>query len=97
VRTRILFCFVLLWALSDPGAFAADPHWVEFPALKEFEGKPVTLTGWLYRPEGNGPFPALVMLRRDPFFSSSLIWSPCRQTVTDFPASRFPCMASCAA
>jgi len=62
VRTQILFCFVLLWALSDPGAFAADPHWVEFPALKEFEGKPVTLTGWLYRPEGNGPFPALVLL-----------------------------------
>jgi hypothetical protein len=36
-------------------------------------------------------------IRRDPFFSSSLIWSPCRQTVTDFPASRFPCMASCTA
>lgn len=56
----------LLAALLQPAApvaaasYAAE--WVEFPALQEFEGKPVTLTGWLYRPEGDGPFPALVLL-----------------------------------
>lgn len=57
---KILFLSLALLAAS--GARAAEPEGVEFPALKEFEGKPVTLTGWLFRPAGAGPFPALVLM-----------------------------------
>jgi dienelactone hydrolase len=42
------------------GGYEAD--WVEFPALKEFNGAPVTLSAMLFKPEGAGPFPAVVML-----------------------------------
>ena len=57
---KILFLSLALLAAS--AALAAEPEGVEFPALKEFEGKPVTLTGWLFRPAGAGPFPALVLM-----------------------------------
>lgn len=47
-----------------PVAAASDAvvQRVEFPALKEFEGRSVTLSAWLYKPRGSGPFPALVLL-----------------------------------
>jgi dienelactone hydrolase len=51
------------WALVLPMlASAAAPERVEFPALKPFNGESVTLSGWLYRPESEGSFPALVLL-----------------------------------
>jgi dienelactone hydrolase len=52
----------MLLLASSASAAGHEPEWVEFPALKDFEGKPVTLSAWLYRPDGPGPFPALVLL-----------------------------------
>jgi dienelactone hydrolase len=51
-------------ALSANGAAAAnyDTQWVEFPALEEFNGEPVQLSGLMFRPLGPGPFPALVLM-----------------------------------
>src|SRR5262245_45199063 len=53
---------LLLWlvALTCEARYQTD--WVEFPALKEFEGKPVQLKALVYRPEGTGPFAAIVLL-----------------------------------
>jgi len=55
----ILFCCLFLLGSV---ARAAEPGGVEFPALKQFEGKPVTLSGWLFRPDGAAPHPALVLM-----------------------------------
>lgn len=55
---RLLMVAALV--LHAAGVIAADR--VEFPALKEFEGRPITLDGLLYRPDGPGPLPALVLL-----------------------------------
>lgn len=57
---RLIACLFLL--VESAAHAGLDPQWVEFPALKEFNGGPVELGGWLYRPEGRGPFPALVLL-----------------------------------
>lgn len=56
----LLLCLALLPPLLARAT--NDFEWVEFPALKDFNGKTVTLNGWLYRPQGAGPFPALVLL-----------------------------------
>jgi dienelactone hydrolase len=49
--------------LASAGASPAyETEWVEFPALKEFNGEPVELSALLFRPAGPGPFPAIVML-----------------------------------
>jgi dienelactone hydrolase len=45
-------CFVLFWMLLLPSVFAADD--VTFPSGN------ITLHGVVYRPEGKGPFPAVV-------------------------------------
>ncbi len=61
-------CRALLGALlllAQAPAAAATAHetaWVEFPALKEFQGAPVRLSGLMFKPAGPGPFPAVVML-----------------------------------
>lgn len=52
---------VFLGALSRADA-AYDMEWVEFPALKDFEGEPVRLSALQYRPRSAGTFPALVLL-----------------------------------
>lgn len=52
-----------LLLLAQPAAHAAyETAWVEFPALKEFQGAPVQLSGLMFKPAGPGPFPAIVML-----------------------------------
>ena len=58
---KALLGTLLLLALPIPGA-AQELQWVEFPALKEFDGGPVQLRAALFRPSGPGPFPAVVML-----------------------------------
>ena len=62
---RYVSAFVLL-ALTLVGfpaaASAADPETVRFAATEAYQGKAVTLTGELYRPEGDGPFPAVVLM-----------------------------------
>lgn len=55
-----IFSLALLAPLAALGDYATQQ--VRFPALNDFEGRPITLTGWLYRPSGKGPFPAVVML-----------------------------------
>lgn len=52
---------LVLLAPSSAGA-TYETEWVEFPALKAFEGKPVTLQALLFKPPGAGPFPAVVLL-----------------------------------
>lgn len=50
-------------ALGSPRARAEyDISSVAFPALKPFEGQPIELEALEFRPKGNGPFPAIVML-----------------------------------
>ena len=58
---RLLLCWTFV-AASGATAAGYDAEWVAFPALKNFEGKAVRLDALEYRPEGAGPFPALVLL-----------------------------------
>ena len=59
---KALICaFLLLLAPVAPSA-AYKSEWISFPALEEFNGRPVKLDGLLYRPAGKGPFPALVLM-----------------------------------
>lgn len=53
--------FLLLAASVAPSA-AYQSEWVSFPALEEFNGRPVQLDALVYRPAGKGPFPALVLM-----------------------------------
>ncbi len=57
---RIVLSLLMLLAPTARAAYDAD--WVEFPALKEFNGEPVQLSGLQFRPKGSGPFPAIVLL-----------------------------------
>jgi dienelactone hydrolase len=57
----MLLLGLALWA-SRPSAANYDTQWVEFPALEEFNGEPVQLSGLMFRPLGTGPFPALVLM-----------------------------------
>jgi dienelactone hydrolase len=52
----------LLLLAHAPAATAYETAWVEFPALKDFQGAPVQLSGLMFKPAGPGPFPAVVML-----------------------------------
>lgn len=59
------FLRAVLWiavAAYGPAGMAYDAEWVEFPALKEFNGSPVRLRALLFKPNGPGPFPAVVLL-----------------------------------
>ncbi|MCW5604994.1 MAG: dienelactone hydrolase family protein [Burkholderiales bacterium] len=59
---RLLVCAALL-ALHAAAARAAYlTEWVEFPALKEFNGESVELSALQFRPQGPGPFPAVVLM-----------------------------------
>ncbi|OGA26180.1 MAG: hypothetical protein A3I02_07510 [Betaproteobacteria bacterium RIFCSPLOWO2_02_FULL_67_26] len=60
-RVRTLFCSLLLLA-SSGWAAGYEAEWVDFPALKEFDGSPVRLEALLFRPDGAGPHPAIVLL-----------------------------------
>jgi len=53
---------LLLVAVLSPAQAAYDAEWVEFPALKEFNGSPIRLSALRFKPDGPGPFPAIVML-----------------------------------
>ncbi len=54
--------WLLLWALSAlPAAQAAEPEQVAVPAGK-FSSSPAPLTAFLFKPEGTGPHPAVVMM-----------------------------------
>jgi dienelactone hydrolase len=50
---RPIFFFVLLLFFA-PGSFAAEPAEVAFPSGS------LTLRGFVYKPEGSGPFPAIL-------------------------------------
>jgi dienelactone hydrolase len=52
IKMNKVACFVLFWMLPLPSVFAADD--VTFPSGN------ITLHGVVYRPEGKGPFPAVV-------------------------------------
>lgn len=52
----------LALAAGGPAAANYDAQWVEFPALEEFNGEPVQLSGLMFRPLGPGPFPALILM-----------------------------------
>ncbi len=54
-------CTLLLHASPSPAA-SFEAERVAFPALKDFEGRQIELDAHLYRPQGPGPFPALVLL-----------------------------------
>ncbi|OGA51672.1 MAG: hypothetical protein A3F74_06460 [Betaproteobacteria bacterium RIFCSPLOWO2_12_FULL_62_58] len=56
----LLLLLTLFTCVPARGAY--DTEWVEFPALKEFNDAPVQLSGLQFRPQGPGPFPAVVML-----------------------------------
>src|SRR4030095_14164115 len=54
--------WLLLWFVASVSQARYENYWVEFAALKEFEGRPVQLKARVHRPEGTGPFPAIVLL-----------------------------------
>jgi dienelactone hydrolase len=56
----LIASLLLLAALSARAAY--DVEWVEVPALKPFNGEPVELSALQFRPQGAGPFPAVVLL-----------------------------------
>lgn len=60
--TRRSLLGALLLLAQAPMAAAYEVAWVDFPALKEFQGQPVQLSALMFRPAGAGPFPAVVML-----------------------------------
>ena len=61
LRLRALAAALALSA-AGPAVAGYDTEWVEFPALEPFDGRPVQLSGLMYRPLGTGPFPALVLM-----------------------------------
>lgn len=48
-------------ASSAAGA-GYETEWVEFPALKAFNGATIELNALMFRPAGQGPYPAVVLL-----------------------------------
>ena len=56
-----LLCALLL-AASPVARAGYEAAWVEFPALNDFNGRPVMLDALMFRPSGAGPFPAIVLL-----------------------------------
>jgi len=62
LRRATLLLFLALALASPPAPASYDTQWVEFPALKEFEGRPVQLEALLFKPLGAGPFPGVVLL-----------------------------------
>lgn len=55
--------WLILIAIVIPGAgLAAEPDQISFAATTDHDGKAVTLTGELHKPEGSGPFPAVVLM-----------------------------------
>jgi dienelactone hydrolase len=63
VRAAFLAALLaLLLARPAAGAAAHSEAWVEFPALKDFEGEAVQLRALMLRPPGPGPHPAVVMM-----------------------------------
>jgi len=61
-RTILLGALLVLTQSLAPARAAYETEWVEFPALKPFNGEPVELSALLFRPAGAGPFPAVVLL-----------------------------------
>jgi dienelactone hydrolase len=59
---KALICSLLLLVAPVAPSAAYQSEWVRFPALEEFNGRPVKLDSLLYRPAGKGPFPALVLM-----------------------------------
>ena len=59
---KFLARLLLAFAACCPARADYTADWVEFPALKPFEGVPVRLAAVLFKPDGAGPFPAVVML-----------------------------------
>jgi poly(3-hydroxybutyrate) depolymerase len=59
---KALICALLLFAGSTAPRAACEGEWVSFPALKKFNGNDVELEALMFRPTGNGPFPALVLM-----------------------------------
>ena len=57
---RVALHEVQLSPVAPSAAYKSE--WVSFPALEEFNGRPVKLDGLLYRPAGKGPFPALMLM-----------------------------------
>ena len=59
---KFLARLLLAVAACGPVRATGSVDWVEFPALKPFEGRPVRIAAVQFKPEGTGPFPAVVML-----------------------------------
>ena len=57
-----LSVFVFGFFAQFPTANADTPIGLKFLASTEYENKSVTLNAELYKPEGNGPFPAVVLM-----------------------------------
>ena len=52
----------LLIALAAALPASGQPERVRFAGAGEADGAPLELSAWLYRPKGDGPFPAVVMM-----------------------------------
>ena len=63
-RLAAIFAVLVAWGWSGPGAADQTEQTVTFRSADQdlTGGNPTMLTGVLMRPEGNGPFPAIVLL-----------------------------------
>jgi dienelactone hydrolase len=61
-RWFVVALLVLFPTLAAGASTGYDTDWVEFPALKDFDGESIQLSALQYRPHGPGTFPAIVLL-----------------------------------
>ena len=69
------------WTYSETGGLSADrfaePELVRYETFDEVDGQPRTIPAFLYKPEGEGPFPVLIDIhggpegQERPYFSST--------------------------
>ncbi len=62
MRLRGMLALTLALTLIAALPAFAQPEQVHFAGIGEFDGAPVALSAWLYRPAGAGPFPAVVIM-----------------------------------
>jgi dipeptidyl aminopeptidase/acylaminoacyl peptidase len=58
------------WTLSEVGgldtASFIEPELVSFPTFDSDSGGPVAIPAWIYKPEGDGPFPVVISIHGGP-------------------------------
>ncbi len=58
------------WTISEVGGLDTDafidPELVHYPTFDKVDGKPREIPAWVFRPEGEGPFPVIIAIHGGP-------------------------------